>query len=433
MTRIFNSILIAIVMAVTVVPNWADEAFGGEEEWQYSVEKPEGPCDELEEVTLYSYDDYAEDEYTKVYGEWKAEAPEGKYETQKVYLAFVSMCPCYSWFWLNTGGRHSNCRAGEPWDGEVDGVPYRTTSVGLYVYSSNDMAKFQNVEDEDNPNYWCAQLPGTISKEDPGEFGEIYAIKFNGEYVDEFVSGSNKDVTYLYRKKKATTDGSRATNKNQAIYRSYEVVFDDEKHAPNWSDWSDIKPAAADNRVIKETKGYKYIKREPYEFDIPDGIKMYVGDTLTLKDDQVNPRTYASTSSKTVAVSPEGVLTAKSVGTATIRIKAEAGNGYRAAAKSVRVTTALKPPELTAEQATSRSIKLSWSKSPGAAYYQIFRVKGSSNKFTKVATKNYKVSGTTNVRLSKGATYKYKVRAYKTVKGKRKYSAFSDVVMVKLR
>lgn len=422
-------------MAVTVVPITASEAFA--EEWQYNPRVPNADFDEIEEVMLYSYDDYEEHEMKYVYGDWQDTPPAtGEYETMKVYQAWASVCPCHSWFWMNSGGKHSDCKVG-PFDGYDGDVPYNMTSQGLYVYSSNDMATFEKVDDEDASTHWCAELPRVISKENPGEFGEIYLIMLNGESVDEFVSNSPRNVIYLWRKKKATSDGSRATSKNKPIYRSVEVVLDEENHDPNWSEWSEEKPDEADNRVIREVSGYKFRNQEDVDLALPQRVSMYLGDTLDIDGAQDDARTYTSSSSRVATVSSDGLVSAKALGSAQITVRTAAGNGYKAGLAKVKVTTSLKPPELTATQDGARSIKLSWTKSPCASGYQIYRAKVASNgttgKFVRVATKSYKVSGTTNTRLSKKATYKYKVRSYKKVKGKRKYSAFSEVQSVTLQ
>ena len=73
---------------------------------------------------------------------------------------------------------------------------------------------------------------------------------------------------------------------------------------------------------------------------------------------------------------------------------------------------------------TSRSasaIKLNWSKLSGA-----YTVKGLAS----ATTKNLSV---TKTKLTKGATYKFKVRAYKTVGSNVYYGAFSSAKAVKVK
>ncbi len=84
--------------------------------------------------------------------------------------------------------------------------------------------------------------------------------------------------------------------------------------------------------------------------------------------------------------------------------------------------------EKPANPAKVKTIKLStkdaavtvqWSKVSGATGYQVYRLNTKTGKYTKIAA----VKGTSyrNTKLKKGATYRYKVRAYKTVNKKNYY------------
>ncbi len=89
-------------------------------------------------------------------------------------------------------------------------------------------------------------------------------------------------------------------------------------------------------------------------------------------------------------------------------------------------------PVLTAKNAGSRKIKLSWKKISGAHGYEIYRATSKNGKYAlaKRVTSGSTLSFT-NTRLTRGKTYYYKIRAYRTVKRSRKYGAFSTVKYAK--
>ena len=101
-------------------------------------------------------------------------------------------------------------------------------------------------------------------------------------------------------------------------------------------------------------------------------------------------------------------------------------------ASAASASAALKRPTLTNHAAGSTSIKNTWSKVKGAKGYEVYRSTSSKGKYKKVKTvKSSKTVSWTNTKLKKNKKYYYKVRAYKTVKGKKKYSNFSSAKWAK--
>lgn len=82
-----------------------------------------------------------------------------------------------------------------------------------------------------------------------------------------------------------------------------------------------------------------------------------------------------------------------------------------------------------AKAAAYNKVKVSWSKNEYATGYRLYEAKGSSGKYKRVADTK-KTSYVRNKRLT-GSTYKYKVRAYKKVKGEIVFGGFSDVKSTK--
>ncbi|MCO7121962.1 family 10 glycosylhydrolase [Ihubacter massiliensis] len=85
-----------------------------------------------------------------------------------------------------------------------------------------------------------------------------------------------------------------------------------------------------------------------------------------------------------------------------------------------------KTPSISTK-AGKRKITVSWKKVSGASGYKVYRATKKSGKYKTVKTiKSSKTRKYTNKKLKKGKRYYYKVRAYKTVKGKRVYSSYSS-------
>ncbi|MCC2864883.1 hypothetical protein LK494_02980 [Anaerovorax odorimutans] len=83
----------------------------------------------------------------------------------------------------------------------------------------------------------------------------------------------------------------------------------------------------------------------------------------------------------------------------------------------------LKAPTLYNHSAGIHSIKNYWSKVKGAKGYHLYRSTKKSGKYKRIATT--KKGSYTDKKLKEGKKYYYKVRAYKSSKGKKKYGKFS--------
>lgn len=120
---------------------------------------------------------------------------------------------------------------------------------------------------------------------------------------------------------------------------------------------------------------------------------------------------FSSSNSKVAEVSEDGIVTAKAMGTADIKVAATDGSKVEAILK-VKVRQKAVKSIKAAQQKTSRSVKVTFSKIKGAKQYIIYR---STN-----AKKGYKKIGTTkknsfvDKKVKNAKTYYYKVK----VKGK---------------
>ena len=90
-------------------------------------------------------------------------------------------------------------------------------------------------------------------------------------------------------------------------------------------------------------------------------------------------------------------------------------------------------PKLKCSKRMKRKNKLTWNKVAGASGYELFIKYPGSKKYVKALTKSASIKSVTHKGLSKGKTYRYKVRAFSLVNGVKNYGVFSKVLKVKVR
>ena len=91
-----------------------------------------------------------------------------------------------------------------------------------------------------------------------------------------------------------------------------------------------------------------------------------------------------------------------------------------------------KVQNVKASSKSYNSIKITWNKAAGADGYKIYRATSKSGKYSAIKTvTSASTLSYTNTGLTTGKTYYYKVRAYRTVNGKKVYSSYSSVVWAK--
>ena len=101
----------------------------------------------------------------------------------------------------------------------------------------------------------------------------------------------------------------------------------------------------------------------------------------------------------------------------------------------VQTPTPKKPakPSLTVKAGKKQAV-LAWKKVSLASGYQVYRASSKNGKYSLVTTiKKGNTVFYTNKKLKTGKTYYYKVRAYRTVSGKKVYGAYSSVKAVKIK
>lgn len=107
--------------------------------------------------------------------------------------------------------------------------------------------------------------------------------------------------------------------------------------------------------------------------------------------------------------------------------------GKKSSAVSAKPSLA-KPKSVAATAKGSKTVNISWKKVSGASGYEVYRADSKKGTYKKVATtKKGSTVSYKNKKLKKGATYYYKVRAYRTVGKKKVYSSYSSVVSAKAK
>ena len=99
----------------------------------------------------------------------------------------------------------------------------------------------------------------------------------------------------------------------------------------------------------------------------------------------------------------------------------------------VSATVKLSAPVVTrCHSYNNKNVKLCWSCTPKAKGYQIYKYTG--KKWKRIKTLNKKSTlAYTDKKVKAGKTYKYKIRSYSIVSGKKIYSSFSSVRKVSLK
>lgn len=99
----------------------------------------------------------------------------------------------------------------------------------------------------------------------------------------------------------------------------------------------------------------------------------------------------------------------------------------------IRKAKSLRKPSLKVKALKGRKIKITWSKVANADGYILYVKYPGSRKYVKAVTRKAIVKSVTHKGLSKSKVYKYRVRAFKKVKGKIYYSPYSKVKHARVR
>ncbi len=99
--------------------------------------------------------------------------------------------------------------------------------------------------------------------------------------------------------------------------------------------------------------------------------------------------------------------------------------------KAAAFRTNTRVRKLRKVKVTAHSVRLKWRKVKGASGYQIYRSVSKKGTFRKIATT--RKNRLTNKKLRPNKKYFYKVRAFRSVKNKKRYGRFSSTIKVKTK
>lgn len=153
---------------------------------------------------------------------------------------------------------------------------------------------------------------------------------------------------------------------------------------------------------------------------------------FSLKQSAKTTLSYRSSNPKIATVSAAGKVRILRPGKVRITVTAAATDEYKAAKKTITIRAKLAVPTLKSKRSGTR-VRLTWNKVKKASGYELYIKYPGKKKFVRALTESAKVKSVMHRGLTKGKTYKYKLRAFTRVGGKKYYSAFSKVKTVKIR
>lgn len=248
--------------------------------------------------------------------------------------------------------------------------------------------------------------------------------------LDMFISQPSKQSTQYPKIHELIN--SNAAFKNHEIYA---VEFQNETKY-------DIAIWDANTSIIyfykgNETDGYKFVsKRDALKAQkittSKSTYKIEYGKKYKLKAKTTGTGifTYKSANPKIAAIDKNGQITIKGTGKTTITITASATGIHKQASKKITIIGVPKKQVIKSFKSKKKgALTVNWTKASVASGYQIVfagNKKFTQNKKIRYAKSNKTVKFTFT-KLTSKKRYYVKVRAYKTINGKRYYGTFSNI------
>ncbi len=244
--------------------------------------------------------------------------------------------------------------------------------------------------------------------------------------------------TGTYSLKRTVTSGSTLSYKNTSLstgrtyyykVRAYRLVNGDKKYG-DFSSVVSAKPVLSSTTAKAVSASYNSNNITWNKVSGADGYEVYRATSQT--------GTYSLkrtvTSGSTLSYKNTSLTTGKNY---YYKVKAyRMVSGKRVYSSYSRVVSAkplLSTPSVTLSAGTKKAY-VKWSKVSGASGYEIYRTTSKTGKYSKVKdiTKGSTTSYTNSSLTSKKGYY-YKVKAYRTINGKRVYSSYSSVKYIKVK
>lgn len=155
--------------------------------------------------------------------------------------------------------------------------------------------------------------------------------------------------------------------------------------------------------------------------------------TFTLKAKAKGKISYKSSDTKVATVNSKGKVSIKGTGKVTITVKAKATSCYKSATKTVTIYAVPAKTDLTKVKGYKGKVKVEWKKDSKASGYQVLYSTNKNMKKAKTVDCAKRDTTATIKKLKKDKTCYVKVRAYKTIDGKKYYGAYSDKMSAKVK
>jgi len=220
--------------------------------------------------------------------------------------------------------------------------------------------------------------------------------------------------------------GEYAENSDITLYAVWE------KNMPSSGSSSESNPTNSSTGGSEEIKKKQNISTPSPSYIKAIGSKVF---SLGVKADGDGKLTYDSSNKKVATVTSSGRVTVKAYGESTVTIKASETESYYSTIKKVTVKVVPKKALLkSAKSPSKKKMKISWKKDKTATGYEIY-VSPKKDFSRETIERSYKKNtvSKTIVGWKSKKTYYVKIRAYKTIRKKKYYGAWSNVKKVKIR
>ncbi len=106
---------------------------------------------------------------------------------------------------------------------------------------------------------------------------------------------------------------------------------------------------------------------------------------------------------------------------------------YGSYSNVLNAATKTSTPKISKITSKSKKATLTWKKVSGASGYEVYMATSKKGKYKKITTVGSRTSKYTKSSLKKKKTYYFKIRAYRTVNGKKVYSSYSSIKSIKIK
>lgn len=266
---------------------------------------------------------------------------------------------------------------------------------------------------------------GTVFKE-----GTDYTVQYQDNYLPD---GRQACGRYAYVTPIGAYAGNPVLEGDFYICRGEQPDDTDNPKNPDDIQNKDDNQNTSDSKKPQNSSTTNKLKKQKIT-KVSSAYKKSVGQSFTLKPKAKGKLTYKTNNKKVATVNSKGKVTVKGTGKATITVTAKATSTYSKSVKKITVYGVPKKPESKKLTAGKKKFTVQWKKDKKADGYQVQY--STDKKFKKNVTSvnvSKKTTKATVKKLKKGKTYRVRIRSYKKIDGKKRYSGWSKVKTVKVK